>query len=146
MQKIIHTIIIALFLRLLPTVEQHTWLMSPLKKIKVSKKLFFDDLAPAFLPVALHYGTKVSPETIIKVEFFFLSKDECPFPFGKLLVEQNRWYSHSSKIKKCAQRQNTMGRWRHWYCSKRLLVKIFLGPNWIFSHRIIFLSHVKISV
>ena len=37
----------------------------------VQKKIFFDDLAPAFLPVATHYGTKVSPETIIKVEFFF---------------------------------------------------------------------------
>ena len=55
----------------------------------VQKTFFFDALAPAFLPVATHYGTKVSPETIIKVEFFF-SKDECPFPLGKLLVEQNR--------------------------------------------------------
>ena len=86
----------------------------PFKCIKASKKLFFDVLAPAFLPVAT-LEQKSHRKSLLKLNFF--SKDECPFPLGKLLVEQNRWYSHNSKIKKCAERQNTLGRWRHWYCS-----------------------------
>ena len=65
----------------------------PFKKNKsVQKTFFFDDLAPAFLPVALHYGTKVSPETIIKVEFFFSPKMNAHFRLA------NYWLSKTGDI------------------------------------------------